>query len=1014
MAELCRRTVVSLSAFFTLAFTPVAGVFAQQAPHFTPGNLVVVVEGCGVHRGTCTSVPNGTGNGVGNSSTGGYGDNQAAPLTLFQYTPSGTSSVTFVNSLALPQSAENANFPVSSEYGSSSEGTVQLSGAGQYLTLMGYGIDAPTFDAAYAPPFTLDPYGAAPSGALAQSGSLTGQSYTPIPRVIGLVDAYGNVNSATALYNIFNTNNPRSIYTADGVNAYVSGQGSGCDLTGGVFYVPLGTTNTVPTAITGGDAPPTSTCVASGYTGTVVAQDTRTVQIYNNTLYISMDSKEGTGDNRSLIGTLGTPPNTTLFTGNNSSGQVGPGNTGPLSLSNFGNMKTGKVTITTGAHTNGNNLNNSTTKVNGAALNAINLSPSNYFFASPSVLYIADTGNPKNDSNGDNNSSGATNIGNGGLQKWVNSNANGTGTWSLAYTLYQGLNLVNNGGTSGTTGLYGLTGVVSGTSANLYATNATIADTDLTYLYGITDTLANTTPPGASLAFTLLDTAPADSNFKGLSWSPTLPAGSSTITTSPSGLAVTTAGSGCTAGTYTTPVTLIWTPNSDCTLSVASPQGPTGTHYTLTEWQDGTTNSTDSVVAASAPAVYTATFSTSYQLSTIAGAGGTVSAGGYIPAGTDATVTATPDAGYYFVNFTGTTTSASNPLTFTVDGPQTITANFAPQIAPSVTWPTASAITYGQTLGSSLLSGGSAVDNNSTVFGTFAFTTSTLTPAAGTQAVSVTFTPADAKYSSVNGTVSVQVNQATPTITWPGASPLTFGQTLASSNLTGGSAISPITSANVYGAFAFASPTTAPPAGSSVQNVTFTPADTTDYVSVSGTVTVQVNPATPTVTNWPTGSAITYGQTLASSLLSGGTASTAGAFAFTNPAAVPPAGMQSESVTFTPGNLSQYSPVAGSVTVIVNKASTVTTLAVNPAKPSPHAPVTLLAAVTPAYSGTPSGTVSFYDGSTLLGTASLSAGPASLTLSGLPPGQVHQLTAVYSGDSNFLTSSSSPGQGKVF
>src|SRR5580692_6377441 len=53
---------------------------------------------------TEAAAPNGTGTGTLNSSAGGFGDNQAAPLTLFQYAPSGTSSVTYVNSLVLPQS----------------------------------------------------------------------------------------------------------------------------------------------------------------------------------------------------------------------------------------------------------------------------------------------------------------------------------------------------------------------------------------------------------------------------------------------------------------------------------------------------------------------------------------------------------------------------------------------------------------------------------------------------------------------------------------------------------------------------------------------------------------------------------------------------------------------------------------------------------------------------------------------------------------------------------------------
>ena len=79
---------------------------------FVAGDLVVSVEGCGAAGGTCASVPNGTGTGAGNSSAGGYGDNQAAPLTLFQYAPtSGTAGLaTYVNSLALPQTASGGNF----------------------------------------------------------------------------------------------------------------------------------------------------------------------------------------------------------------------------------------------------------------------------------------------------------------------------------------------------------------------------------------------------------------------------------------------------------------------------------------------------------------------------------------------------------------------------------------------------------------------------------------------------------------------------------------------------------------------------------------------------------------------------------------------------------------------------------------------------------------------------------------------------------------------------------------
>jgi hypothetical protein len=455
--------------------------FAQQSPVFTPGNLVVAVEGCGVYAGTCTGIPNGTGNGTGNSSSTGYGDNQASPFTLFQYTPMGTASVTYVNSLVLPQSATAGNFPVSGEYGSSSEGTLHLSGSGRYLTVMGYGVNAAAFDA--NPPL----YGAAPSNALGQSGSLTGQTYTAVPRVIALIDSNGKVNSSTALYNVFNTNNPRSIYTLDGTtSAYVSGQGSGSDATGGVFLTPLGAVNNAPTPITGLDT-----------TGNTISQDTRDVQVYNNQLYVSVDTKGGSNSARSYIGTLGsagTLPTTTVG--------------GPVMLSNYGNTGgTGKETIATGSDSNGNGLNTGL---------QINLSPINYFFANPSTLYVSDGGDPKN------NSANST-LGDGGLQKWINTNADGSGTWNLAYTLHQGLNLVANTSASGTTGLYGLAGLVNGTTVQLYATDSTLQDLDPTHLYGITDTLSFTTATqAAGESFTVLDTAPADSNFKGVSFAPTV------------------------------------------------------------------------------------------------------------------------------------------------------------------------------------------------------------------------------------------------------------------------------------------------------------------------------------------------------------------------------------------------------------------------------------------------------------------------------------------------------------
>ena len=434
--------------------------YAQAADLFLPGNLVVSVEGQGIQG----------------AASGPYTDNQAAPLTLFQFHPTGTTSASYVNSLVLPQNGNGANSAISGEYGSSSEGGLQLTGDGKYLTIMGYGVNAAKFNAnptAYGTSVN-DP---TKPTALGQSGSLTGQSYTAVPRVVAVIGDNGQVNTSTTLYNVYNGNNPRSVYSPDGKTFYTSGQGNSPDATGGVFYTTLGSHSA--TAITGLDTSSKSS-----------SQDTRMVQIYNNQLYVAVDSKEGSGAARSFIGTLGAQG--ALPTGLANSGN------GPAMLPGFGNSGgTGKVTLTK-AQTNTVN----------AKGDQINLSPESFFFANADTLYVTDSGSPKNNS-------ASSSLGDGGLQKWVLTG----GQWTFEYNLSAGLDLVANSASEGTTGLLGLTGEVVGGEVELFATNFTIGDTDPTFLFGITDQLSATSAqPGE--AFSILATAPVDSTFKGVAFAP--------------------------------------------------------------------------------------------------------------------------------------------------------------------------------------------------------------------------------------------------------------------------------------------------------------------------------------------------------------------------------------------------------------------------------------------------------------------------------------------------------------
>lgn len=111
---------------------------------------------------------------------------------------------------------------------------------------------------------------------------------------------------------------------------------------------------------------------------------------------------------------------------------------------------------------------------------------------------------------------------------------------------------------------------------------------------------------------------------------------------------------------------------------------------------------------------------------------------------------------------------------------------------PTCTWPTASSLTYGQQLSSSLLSGGSCTSNGTSVVGTFSWQLPTTTPAAGTHPQFVYFFPSDTTdYSRVRGSSEVTVATAAVTISTVSTfNPSTYGQdvtlTFTLSGISGG------------------------------------------------------------------------------------------------------------------------------------------------------------------------------------------------------------------------------------
>lgn len=175
----------------------------------------------------------------------------------------------------------------------------------------------------------------------------------------------------------------------------------------------------------------------------------------------------------------------------------------------------------------------------------------------------------------------------------------------------------------------------------------------------------------------------------------------------------------------------------------------------------------------------------------------------------------------------------------------------------------------------------------------------------------------------------------------------------------------------------------------------------------------------PTI-NWTQPAAITYGTTLSGVLNASavnGSTPVAGSFAYTatlqggsasavTGATVLGAGTYTLNAAFTPTDTIDYTSASGSVSLTVAKAAPTVALTPTANAVLVKNAITFTATVSSS-AGTPSSSVSFYDGTTLLGSAvTLAQGVATYTTSSFAVGS-HSVTAAYSGDSNFsaLTSS---------
>jgi hypothetical protein len=252
-------------------------------------------------------------------------------------------------------------------------------------------------------------------------------------------------------------------------------------------------------------------------------------------------------------------------------------------------------------------------------------------------------------------------------------------------------------------------------------------------------------------------------------------------------------------------------------------------------------------------------------------------------------------------------------------------------------------ITYGTALANSQLHGIATNSSDDSIAGTFKYTSGAGTvPGAGNgQIVDVTFTPTDTSLSPTSTNVTVNVAKATLALSNVSPNPfnITYGTALDNTQLSGNATNA--SGASIPGTFTYTSG-----AGSVLtvgsgqsESITFIPNDTTDYTSASSTVTVNVAQAMPVVTVNPLN--ISFGTPLdntqlggtATFAVAGNTVSVPGTYTYTKagvPGTVLTGGNgQSEAVTFTPADTTDYMTVSTSVTINVSSQAK-PTVEVNP------------------------------------------------------------------------------------
>ncbi len=198
----------------------------------------------------------------------------------------------------------------------------------------------------------------------------------------------------------------------------------------------------------------------------------------------------------------------------------------------------------------------------------------------------------------------------------------------------------------------------------------------------------------------------------------------------------------------------------------------------------------------------------------------------------------------------------------------------------------------------------------------------------------ITITDATGGNYDINCKAEFDIVKADPVISeLPVADPISYDphKTLNEASISGGAVIG-VSGENITGTWSWADDSTVPVVDVTDYDVVFTPDDQKHYNSIRGTIQVNVLTANVNIADLPTASAITYGDSLAKSVLYGGTAyfdginkvEIFGTFAWKDDSLKPFVSDSDKTlytVVFTPADSVNYNTAEIEITVNVSKAA---------------------------------------------------------------------------------------------